>query len=203
MFTKLRVGLAFCAFGAGLVAPLIVGATEPSGSFPVAAVIAQVKRELAAAQNSPGASVGLKLDKVELNFALTRTVDANGKVTIGVPAVGVEIGGNGSRKTEDASSLLVELVPPRPLGIMSGADTRDFGLTEAIVETRRQLRQGLDDDPKLEPRKVQITLRFVVTRTGGPTGQIKFLVFSVGGGANISATDASSIVLTFSKSAAP
>ncbi len=171
-----------------------------SASFPLAEVIAQVKRELAAAQNTPGASVGLKLDSVELNFSLTRTTDTNGKVSVGIPVLGgVDLGASGQNKAEETSSLLVNLVPPKPTGTMSATDTSNFGITEAIVDTRRELAAGLNDLPKLEPNKVVINLKFAVTRAKGGTGQIRFLVFTLGGGRTLTSANSSSITLTFSK----
>jgi hypothetical protein len=64
-------------------------------AFPLAAIIAQVKKELAAAQNIPGQNIGLALQIVQLTFAITHTVDVNGKVAIGVPILSADIGGNG------------------------------------------------------------------------------------------------------------
>ena len=177
-------------------------ASRPSSAgFPIAEVIAQIKRELQAAENTPGAAVGLNLDKVELNFALTKITEANGKISIGIPVLGgIEAGGSGTKKAEEISSLLVELVPPKPIGAMSGQEAKDFGITQAIVETRRQLLAGLNDTPKLDPSKVVITLRFVITRVGGLNGQVKFLVFTLGGGKALTSANSSSIALTFSKS---
>jgi hypothetical protein len=176
-------------------------AAHSGAPLPVADVIAQVKRELQAAQNTPGASAGLSLEKVEVNFALTKTTDASGKVSIGIPVLGgVEAGGSGRVKTEETSSVLVELVPPKPLGMMSGEDIADLGIARAIVETRRQLVAGLGQSPKLDPSKVVISLKFVATRTGGASGQIKFLVFTLGGGKELTSANSSGIVLTFTKS---
>ena len=171
--------------------------------FPIASVIAQVKRELAASQNTTGASLNLNLEKVEVTLAMSRVVDANGKVAIGVPAIGAEVGGSGTRKAEETSTLFVELVPPKPTGLLSSTDVKDFGLTEAIVETRSELLKGLADEPKLDPRKVVITVKFGVTRSAGASGQIKFVVISIGGGGSVTASDTNSIALTFSKSKAP
>ncbi|VWD34754.1 hypothetical protein BLA39750_04920 [Burkholderia lata] len=171
--------------------------------FPIAAVIAQVKTELEAAQSTPGAQLGLKLDTVELNFSLTKTTDVNGKVAIGIPVVGgIDLDANGDRKAEETSSLTVNLVPPEPVAAMSGYDTTNLGITQAIVDTRQQLIQGLNDVPKLDPNKVVITLKFVVTKSGGGSGKIKFLVFTLGGGATITGANSNTITLTFSKSKA-
>jgi hypothetical protein len=171
---------------------------QPAPVFPIAEVIAQVKRELAAAQNAPAAALVLKLEKVEATLVVSRTVDANGKVAIGVPAFGLEVGGGGSRKAEDSSTLYVELVPPEPGRALSATETKNFGLTEAIVDTRRALIKGLAGEPKLDPRKVVITVKFGVTQTVGPTGQLKFVVISVGGGASVTSADVNTIGLTFS-----
>jgi hypothetical protein len=168
-------------------------------AFPLAAVIAQVKKELAAAQNIPGQSIGLALKTVELTFAITHTVDVSGKVAIGVPILSADIGGNGERKAEDSSTLTVELAPPSASITMAGVDSTQFGITQAIVATRKQLAQGLNDEPKLEPRKVSLQFKFGVTRTGGATGQIKFVILTVGGGATKSAGETSTITLNFEK----
>ena len=68
-----------------------------------------------------------------------------------------------------------------------------------FVDTRTALLQGMNDPPKLEPNKVTIALKFVVTRTGGATGQIKFLVFTLGGGATLTSENSNTITLTFGK----
>ena len=70
----------------------IVACSQTTDSFPLADVITQVKKELAAVQNTPGQQIGLPLTSVQVNFALTQTTDANGKVAIGVPINGNFIG---------------------------------------------------------------------------------------------------------------
>lgn len=164
---------------------------------PLSDVIAQVKKELAAAQNTPGQINGLVLQSVQLVIALTQTTDVNGKVAIGVPIVSADVGGTGERKAENTSTLTVELAPPTASITMSGADSSEFGITQAIVSTRRQLAQGLSDEPKLIPKKVSFQFKFGVTRIGGATGQIKFLIFTLGGGATKSAAETSTITLNF------
>jgi hypothetical protein len=82
---------------------------------------------------------------------------------------------------------------------MAGVDSTQFGITRAIVATRKQLAQGLNEEPKLEPKKVSLQFKFGVTRTGGATGQIKFVIFTVGGGATKSAGETSTITLNFEK----
>lgn len=171
--------------------------------FPLALVIAEVKREIATAQNTAGLRAGLSLESVEITLAIARISDAAGKVTIGVPMFGAEAGGGAGRKSEESSSLYVKLTPPAALSIMSGTDARDLGIARAILDTRRELQEGMEDEPKLEPAKVRIELKFVVTRSGGPKGEVKFLVFSAGAGLTWSNADTSSILLTFVPDAAP
>jgi hypothetical protein len=171
--------------------------------FPLAQVIAQVKKELAAAQSVPGQGAGLALQTVTLAFSLSRVVDAEGKATIGIPLLGAELGGAGGVKSETVSSLLVKLAPPRPIVTMSGEELQELGLTQAILEVRRQLQEGLDDEPKLAPSQVELEIKFALTRKGGPKGEAKFLVFSIGGGATWSAAAVNAVKLTFAKPAAP
>lgn len=199
--TILIISLALISFSTSTQAKATMPKSPvPTTSFPLAEVIAQVKRELAAAQNTPGASVGLKLDSVDLNFSLTKGTNTSGKASVGIPVLGgVDLGGSGDNKVEGTSSLLVNLVPPEPTGTMSAADTSNFGITEAIVETRRELAAGLNDPPRLEPNKVVITLKFAIIRTKGGTGQIRFLVFTLGGGRTLTSANSSSITLTFSR----
>lgn len=168
--------------------------------FPITDVIAEVKRELAAAQSKPGTGVGLKLDSVELSFALTKTTDTNGKISVGVPILGgVDLGGSGTKKVEETSSLVITLTPPTPTPAMAGEDVKDLGLTQAILDVRDQLSKGMAGEPRLDPSKVVLTLKFVVTKAVGGTGQIKFLVFTIGGGTTLTAANSNSIALNFSK----
>lgn len=189
--------LAMLVAGFSIVTPQAASAQDDS--FPLADVIAQVKKELLAAQNTPGQTAGLTLQSVQLSFAITHTIDANGKVSIGVPILNADIGGNGERKAEDSSSLSVELAPPTSLMTMSGVDSTQFGITQAILATRRQLTEGLGDEPKLDPRKVSIQFKFAVTRTGGGNAQVKFLILTAGGGATKSTGETSTIILNYEK----
>lgn len=177
----------------------IVASAQKTESFPLADVITQIKKELAAVQNTPGQQIGIPLQSVQVNFALTQTTDANGKVAIGVPIISADLGGNGEKKVENSSTLTVELDPPTAGIVMSGIDSSNFGLTQAILDVRRQLASGLNNEPKLVPKKVTIQLKFGVTRTGGGTAQIKFLIFTVGGGVTKSAAEMSTITLNFEK----
>lgn len=178
---------------------LAPAAAQTKDSFPLADVITQVKKELAAVQNTPGQTLGLVLQSVQVNFAITQTTDVNGKVAIGVPIIGADLGANGERKAEDSSSLTVELEPPSASITMSGVDISQFGITQAVLATRHQLAAGLNDEPKLAPKKASIQLKFGITRTGGGTGQIKFLIFTMGGGATKSYGETSTITLNFEK----
>jgi hypothetical protein len=172
--------------------------------FPIADVIAEVKRELAVAENAPGAKLGLTLQSVALEFSLARSTDASGEATVGIPVLGgVKIGGSGGQKGEEMSSLVVELAPPKGTGTMSADKLDDLGIAKAIIETRSELLKGLEDQPKLAPKKVVITLKFVVTRTGGGKGEISFLVFTVEGGVTLTSENANSIALTFVESDQP
>jgi hypothetical protein len=172
---------------------------QTKDALPLATVISQVKKELAAAQNTPGQNAGLALQSVQIVFALTQTTDANGKVAIGVPIISADLGANGDRKAETGSTLTVELAPPTASVTMSGVDASQFGITQAILSTRKQLAEGLNDEPKLDPTKVSLQFKFGITRTGGGTAQIKFLIFTVGGGVTKSDTETSTITLNFAK----
>jgi hypothetical protein len=72
-----------------------------------------------------------------------------------------------------------------------------------VYETRNDLAKELDDAPQLTPQKVVITLKFVVKDQGGPTGQITFLAFTIGGGVTLTSENANSIILTFEESRQP
>jgi hypothetical protein len=196
-YMKLLLKCAMSTLAIFCVATALV--VQAQDSFPLADVITEVKKELAAAQNTPGQTAGLSLQSVQINFALTHTTDVNGKVAVGVPIINANLGANGDRKAEDSSSLTVELVPPAASITMSGVDSSQFGITQAIVATRAQLAAGLANEPKLQPKKVAIQLKFGVTRSGGGTGQIKFVIFSVGGGAAKSIAETSTITLNFEK----
>jgi hypothetical protein len=95
----------------------------------------------------------------------------------------------------------VELVPPEPEATLGLSKSKNFGLTEAIVDTRRQLQKGLADKPKLDPRTVKITVKFGVEQTAGPSGQLKLVVISVGAGASVTSADVNTVALTFAADA--
>lgn len=178
--------------------PTHPAATTPI--FPIKDVIAQVKKELAAAQASTSGNVGLKLDSVDLTFALATTRDINGKVSVGIPLLtGLDVGGNGGKKVEETSSLQITLAPPTPINQVAGYDTTSLGITQAIIDTRTQLAAGLDVQPRLDPTKVVITLKFGVIRTGGGTGQIRFLFFALGGGTTFTSANTNTITLNLSR----
>ena len=198
-------------FRRAFVALLVIGLAgcgstaraQSDGVLPVATVIAQIKRELAAAQSEVGANLRLKLEKVEATLLVARTEEVNGKAAIGVPAMGIELGGGGSRATDTSSTIYVALEPPRTLIAMNEAETRGFGLTQAIVETRKQLLEGIDQEPKLVPTKVVIRVKFGVTWSGGGTGQIKLAIISIGAGATSKVADSNEIALTFARADGP
>ena len=196
----MKLNILKCTFFFVLFATLpttaLAQASEPA---PLADVIAQVKKELAAAQNTPGPNIGLPLQSVKIDMVITQTTDVNGKIQIGVPILSADLGGTGERKVEDSSTISVELQPPTASITMSGTDASQFGITQAIIATRKQLSTGLSDAPKLDPAKVSIQFKFGVTRTGGATGQIKLLVFTIGGGATKGSGETSTITLTFAK----
>lgn len=176
---------------------------ETHDTFPLEAVISQVKQELSAAQNAAGDNLGLALEKVDIALAVSRTTDASGKVSVGVPALYTDIGGRGNRKAETLSTLQVELAPPSGSMTLSRADLGDLGLAQMIVDTRRQLAAGVREAPRLDPRKVTMSMKFGVTRTAGASAAIKLIVFSVGGDASVAAGSTNTVTLTFAKSAAP
>jgi hypothetical protein len=192
------VALSLCLTMCACVGPSLA---QSPPVFPISAVIEQVKREIAAAQNTTGSSLQLKLEKVEATLQVARTVDASGKVSIGVPwGTGTgEANAGGGRKAEESSTIYVELVPPKAGAALAASDAQDFGLTEAIVETRQQLLKGLNVEPRLDPRKVIITVKFSVTKSVAAGGQVKLVVLTLGGNASVAATDGSTIALTFSK----
>jgi hypothetical protein len=176
------------------------GANDP---LPLASVISQVKYELAAAQKVAAAGNNLRLEKVDIILSVSRSVDANGKATIGVPAISVEAGGSGSRKAEELSTLQVELAAPAGSITLSGNEIDGLGLAQMIIDTRRQLRAGLDQAPKLDPQKLVMSVKFGVARTGGGSANVKLVVLSIGGGATITSSDSHTVVLTFAKQKAP
>lgn len=176
---------------------------ESKATFPLEAVISQVKHELSAAQNTPGDSLGLALEKVEIALAVSHARDASGKVTVGVPALYAEIGGKGSRKAESLSTLQVELAPPAGSMTLSRPDLGQLGLAQMIVDTRRQLAAGVSEPPPLDARKVTMTVKFGVTRSGGGAGGIQLVVFRIGGEANIASGSSNAVTLTFARSDAP
>lgn len=180
-----------------------IAAASTPDPLPLAAVVSQIKYELAASQSASGGGLNLRLEKVDITLSVSRTVDANGKATIGVPALNIEAGGSGGRKAEEVSTLLVEMAPPAASITLSSNETSSLGLAQMIIDTRQQLASGLNQEPKLDPNAVVMTVKFGVTRTGGGNASVKLLVLSVGGGATVSNVDSHTVVLTFKKQRAP
>ncbi len=171
--------------------------------LPLAAVVSQIKQELAAAQNVPGALPSLELKSVNVTLAVASTTDANGNVEIGVPALNASVGGGASSKIEQLSTIQVEFSPPRSSMTLSASELKGFGLTQMILHTREQLKIGAAEPPALSPEKVVISVKFGVQRAANIKGGIKLVVFSLGGGGSQAESTANTIVLTFIRQIAP
>jgi hypothetical protein len=184
--------LSWPAFGAEPVA------TTGAPVYPIGEVIAQVKREVAAAQRTPGAGVILSLDKLEVTLQVARGVDVNGGASFGVPAAGFSLGVKAGRSSQEVSTVEIELSPPTAGEMLGMVETRSLGLAEMIVQARRELLLGAGQEPRLVPRRVVMTLHFGLTSTGGPQGEWKFLIGSVGAGETVASAQQSTVKLTFS-----
>lgn len=177
--------------------------TTPVVQATLAEVIASVKRELAIAENTAGPRAGLALATVEISLAVSAEHTADGKLTIGVPLLGAEIGGGGERTSSRLSTVTVVLAPPEPSLLMSNTSLDDLAIAQAIVDIRTQLASGLDDEPRLLPSSVEYALEFGVARSGGPSGKVSFLVFSASAGSEWSDSRTNQITLAFEASSAP
>lgn len=166
-------------------------------AYPISAVVAQVKRELIAAQSAPGAGVQLVLNKVDIRLLVTRQADVSGGVSFGVPAAGFSIGTQAGRHTQATSTVSLELAPPPASDALGAVETKGLGLAEMIVHVRRELLKGLADEPRLLPRQVVMSIGFELSTTGGPDGEVKFLIGAVRAGERVEAGNSSTITLTF------
>lgn len=170
---------------------------DPIKGFALGEVIDQVKHELEAAQSVPSAGLNLALKKVEISLAVANVIDLKGQMTVGVPSLGLGLGFSSGRKHEESSTLYVELAPPAANALLSGADRAGLGLTQAIVDARDQLAMGLNEEPRLDPKKVVITIKFGVTESSSGSGELKIVAVSLGGSALRTTSDVSTIILTF------
>lgn len=177
--------------------------TEPVAQATLAEVISAVKRELAAAEGEAGPRAGLVLDEVEIELSVTRSRTAGGKLSVGVPVLGVELGGGGALTDKHASKVKVVLAPPAPSLLLRDGGIGDLGIAAAIVDIRSQLVAGLEEEPRLVPKKAEYHLEFAVERAGGPTGKVTFLVVSVGGEGKWTGAATNRIKLSFAGDAAP
>ena len=185
-------------------AALVLAATSARAEttiFPLQEVISEIKKELVAAQNTPGGGTALKLDSVELNLVLSDATDGSGGLSVGVPEIGAEMGGSAKASSEKVSTIYVSLKPPKPLAVMGAVTAGDLGLTRVIVETRKELQKAMVDEPVLTPEKVRIEIRFALSKSGGPSGKFHFFVVSADAAATWSASRTNTITLNFSKGA--
>ena len=170
---------------------------------PLSDVIEAVKHELAVVQNTPGPSIKLDLVSVVIAMTVTSEEQANGKVSIGVPLFGGDLGVGVESSELRQSIVTVKLKPPRPSPLMSNLKALPFGIASAIIDFRKQLADGLNGEPRLIPQSVNYEIYFAVERRGGPEGKLSFHVFSANMGATWSSSQTSRITLMFQKSKTP
>jgi hypothetical protein len=160
-----------------------VSSALATDTFPIADVIAQVKRELAAAADTP-TELPMELDSVDVSFSLTQVKKGGGKLELAIPVLDTSIGGGGSTESSAVSKMTIKLAPPRSDSpLMSGEETGGFGITAAIVDVMKQLSSGMSEEPMLEPRSVILDLSFGLKRNAQAKAKFSFfIVASMEGG---------------------
>ncbi|MEP7009435.1 MAG: trypco2 family protein [Acidobacteriota bacterium] len=158
---------------------------EDLATVPLADVLAAVKREIEAAtpylstEDLPLASV-----KLELQVVVLEGTSGEGKAML-LP-LGITTKASASEVTSRTQTVTVLLEPPSPNITKSEIDLTKLGLASAIRAVHEGLRSGMNQPPRLEPKKIEIVLAFGVKRQTASSSGLELKAF---GGALTTTTD--------------
>jgi hypothetical protein len=154
-----------------LVKPALAAdpAAQTQQLFGVSDIITAIKSEIKRAQASETGSPRLSVDLVELQLNTVAVKTADGKITVGVPTIGFEIGGSGSSTI--AQQLHVSLTSQEPAEI--GA-SQSLGLVEVITELKNALRSTMNEPPRFDFQQLRYQVEFEVEKQIG--GRVSFVV---------------------------
>ena len=177
------LALAVAMVAAAMMAMLTGRAEAAAGStFEVAAVIAEIKRQLAAAE-ATGAAGGaaLRIDDAQLDLALVENPAGRGGTFV-VPASDF-VAGNKEETPRPSlrRRIIVEVQPAKtpfapPAAAEPPAVSGRGRLTQAINDVRADVAQAIAADPAYDLKRFTIDLDFAVERDG--KGALQLVLFA-------------------------
>jgi len=169
----------------------------------ISEVIDSIKKELVAAQSVVIGEPKLELDTIELEFSALVENVKDGSISIQIPIVSMagSVKAKGRYKNSNFQKINISLYPPKRQVLQGGSDSNfsELGLANTIIGIRKELSKGLNSEPKLLPKTVDIEVRFGVEKVKGGGGKIKLVVFEIGGEISLTLTNTQKIVIHFVK----
>ena len=166
----------FLLIGA-LVAPALLGVTKTAvaagPAFDVAAVIEQVKRELAAVQEPGGEGQPLRIDEAQLQLELVEGPGGGRNGARMMVPGGDFLANKEGGKPALRQRLTIDVAPSREARGGGGAGG---GLTLALGEARSAVRSAMATMPSFDLKRMTVDLDFLVERDS--RGQIALIAYA-------------------------
>ena len=163
----------------------------------ISAVIQKIKAELQAAQQVVIGEPRLELSEVTLTISTVTTRNLDGKITVGVPTLGLALALDGQGTRERTQRMVLALEPPEPVITQSATDFDDLDIASALIAMRRELQKGLTEEPRLLPKSLDIEVAFAVERKLTASGGIKLVFVQFGPSAETGQTVTNTVGLKF------
>jgi hypothetical protein len=149
--------------------------------FEVGQVIAEIKRQIAAADAGAGASVGLRIEDAQLDLALVEHPGGRGALVV----AGADYTAGTKEETPRPAlkrRLVLEVQPARTPPAQGASPAAEAAaptggrLAQTIGELRGSVQQTMASDPAYELKKFTIDLDFALERDG--KGALQLVVFA-------------------------
>lgn len=172
------------------------GRIEDVETIPLSKVLAEVKRELRAAETVTKSDF-LPLSAVKLELHVLTQTDSQGEVKPTLLPLSAFSKLAATEEISRTQKISVKLEPPKPDLTQGALFLSDLGLATAIKSVREELQKGVDQPPRLEPTQVLIELAFGVKRSRSSEAGIELEVIHAGASEKYLASSLHKITLEF------
>ena len=125
----------------------------------IADLIASVKREIAVAQQQDTGAPRLRIEQVQLDISIVKTVSGGGGISFRVPLVpAVAVEGDVKAEKRQFHHLKLTLEPESEVDVSPGLQ---LGLAEAILQVKRDLKESMNKPPAFMLRDFVFEVSFV------------------------------------------